>query len=105
MNSDIEREMGAALRQQEQQLDSRLASRIASARRNALTAARPPWYSNLLAPALGAAVLAGVLGVTVLPSIESVSPGADDQTAENIDFDQDLDFYLWVADQDEGSHG
>ena len=103
--SDFERELGVALRREEQELDSRLASRIVAARNSALTAARPAWYHNLLAPALGAAALAGVLAVTVLPAFQNMVTGVDDQTAENVEFDQDLDFYLWLADQDEGSHG
>ena len=104
--SDFERELSAALRSEEQHIDPRLAARLAAARHGALAAVRPAWYHNLLAPVIGAAVLAGVLGIAVLPSIDATGPGVDDQTAENIDFDQDLDFYLWVADQqDEGSHG
>ena len=103
--SDFERELGAALRREEQELDSRLAARIAAARNGALSAVRPAWYQNLLVPALGAAALAGVLALPVLPAFENVVTGVDDQTAENVEFDQDLDFYLWLAEQDEGSHG
>lgn len=104
-----ERDLAAALRREEHELDPRIAARIAAARRQALAAPRPLWIQRWFAPAAGAAVLAGVLGVGVfLPQARLVSePEAvpAGQVAENPEFYQDLDFYLWLADSDMGNHG
>ena len=105
--NDTERELGTALRREEQLLDGRIAARIAAARRHALAAPQPPWIQRWFAPMAGAAVLASVLGVAVLMPPQDAAPegAAPGQVAENPEFYQDLDFYLWLAESDMGNHG
>lgn len=105
--NETERELAAALRREEQGLDARLAARIAAARAHAL--AHPPmsWLQRWFAPAAGVAVLAGVFGIGVLlpPQRVDPAPAGVEKVADNPEFYQDLDFYLWLAESDLGDHG
>jgi hypothetical protein len=105
--NETERELATALRREEYQLDSRTLGRIAEARHRALAAPRQAWIRRWYAPVAGAAVLAGVLGVAVFLPQSATTPERPtaEQVAENPEFYQDLDFYLWLADSDMGSHG
>lgn len=107
--SDLERDLGTTLREQEQQLDTRTLARIATARRGALAASRPGWTQRLLAPLIGAAVLASALGIAVLlPQPHRDSGGVLDTSAssgEEAELYRDLDFYMWLAESDMGRHG
>jgi len=106
--NETERELSAVLRREEHSLEPRTLARIAAARRHALAAPRPAWIQRWFAPVAGAAVLAGVLGVGVFLPQLGVQPDAAapaEQVAENPEFYQDLDFYLWLADSDMGDHG
>jgi hypothetical protein len=104
-----ERELAAALRREEHELDARTVARISAVRREALSAPHPPWIQRWFAPAAGAAVLAGVLGIGVFlpqsPLVTEPQRPSPEQVAENPEFYQDLDFYLWLADSDLGNHG
>jgi anti-sigma factor RsiW len=73
--------------------------------RQAALAARPGALNRSLVPyAVAAALLAAVtLGILGLPTGEVPAPSATTQTAQVIpDTYEDLDFYLWLANQDEG---
>lgn len=107
--NDTERELSAALRREEQALPPRTLARIAGARQAALqTQPRHAWLPRLLAPAMGAAVLAGALGIAVfLPQQApqaTVSPDAA-ALSEDPELYRDLDFYIWLAESDMGSDG
>jgi hypothetical protein len=107
--SDFERELGTALREQEQQLDTRTLARIATARRSALSTPRRGWAHRLFAPAIGAAVLASALGIAVLLPRPQGDAGstmdASSLSGEEAELYRDLDFYMWLAESDMGRHG
>ena len=105
--NDTERELGAALRRTEQHIDPHLYTRIAAARAYALAQPHEPWLRRWLAPVAGVAVLAGVLGIGVLLPLQRAEPerAVAEDAVEDPEFYQDLDFYLWLAESDMGSHG
>jgi hypothetical protein len=96
------------LRATEAELDSGTLARIGVARRRALAAPQPSWW-RLHAPALGGAVLATAVAVAVLlpAQQENRLPDADagGQMAEDPEFYEELDFYLWLAESGLGEHG
>jgi hypothetical protein len=106
--SDFEHELGSALREEEQQLDPATLARISAARRGALAAPRPSWVRRLIAPAIGAAVLASALGIAVLlpqPHRDTAHAPDSAQTGEDAELYRDLEFYMWLAESDMGRHG
>ena len=105
--NNSEPELAALLRSEERSLDDHTVARIAMARRRALAAPRPAWIRRWYAPVAGTAVLAGVLGIAVLLPPQNAAPERPraEKVAENPEFYQDLDFYLWLADSEMGSHG
>lgn len=95
----------ALLHRREQELDAATLARITAARHKALAAMQMPWW-RIHAPAVGGAVLATVLAVAVLLPAGSGwlhQPGKV-PVMEDAAFYENLDFYLWLADSEMGSH-
>lgn len=104
--TDTERELARALREEEQRLPARTLGRLSAARSHALSAPQPSRLTRMLAPAMGAVVLASALGVAVLMPQQPEAPVSQSggQT-DNSELYRDLDFYLWLAESDMGRHG
>jgi ferric-dicitrate binding protein FerR (iron transport regulator) len=104
--TDTEHELAKALREEEQLLGAATLRRLAAARNHALTAPRPSRLARMLAPAMGAMVLASALGVAVLmPGQQEPQSGQGSEQSDNPELYRDLDFYLWLAESDMGRHG
>lgn len=104
--TDAERELAHALREEERALPARTLRQLAGARGRALSAPRPSRLSRLMAPAMGALVLASALGVAVLmPAQQDTQTVQDSPQGDNPELYRDLDFYLWLAESDMGRHG
>jgi len=104
----FETRLRSALREQEDALDGATLARLGVARRAALAAQGASWW-RLHAPALGGAVLATALAVVVLLPLQQESwrpaPQVDSQVAEDPEFLEDLDFYLWLSESEAGNRG
>lgn len=104
--TDTERELARALREEEHLLPAATLRRLAGARAHALGAPQPSLLSRLMAPAMGALVLASALGVAVLmPGQQDAQTVQGSQQGDNPELYRDLDFYLWLAESDMGRHG
>ncbi len=107
MMDEDEKHWGDMLRRQEASLQPGLLARIAAARIHALRAAQLPWW-RLHAPALGGAVLATVLAVSVLLPVRQgwlqAPPDSRVSASQDTTFYDNLDFYLWLADSEMGTH-
>ena len=104
--TDTERELARALRHEELLLPAATLRRITVARAHALNAPQPSLLSRLMAPAMGALVLASALGVAVLmPGQQDAQTLQGSQQGDNPELYRDLDFYLWLAESDMGRHG
>ncbi len=104
--TDTERELAQALREEEYLLPAATLRRLASARAHALSAPLPSLLSRLMAPAMGALVLASALGVAVLlPGQQDAQTVQSSTQGDNPELYRDLDFYLWLAESDMGRHG
>lgn len=106
MNDD-EKRWRETLHRRETTLQPGLLARIATARVRALQAAQLPWW-RLHAPALGGAVLATVLAVSVLLPVRQgwlqAPPDSRVSASQDTTFYDNLDFYLWLADSEMGTH-
>jgi len=119
--NDFERDARSALRGEEQHLGVQAVQRIGAARQAALAtrpltrmqaalATRPlTRMQRILAPTIGAAVLASPLRMAVLlPQHPQGEAGRSSEQAELVDNPElyrDLDFYLWLAESEMGRHG
>lgn len=103
--TDTERELARALREEELLLPAATLRRITVARAHALSAPQPSLLSRLMAPAMGALVLASALGVAVLMPGQQDAQTVQGQHGDNPELYRDLDFYLWLAESDMGRHG
>ena len=105
---EFEQNARRVLRQSEQELEAALLGRIAQTRGLALRADRPsliagrrPWFAGVAVAALvGLAVL---LGQPATRSTDTETAG--EMLADNPDFYDELDFYLWLAESDMGKRG
>ncbi len=104
--TDAESELARALREEEHFLPAATLRRLATARARAASAPQRSRLARLLAPAMGAMVLASALGVAVLmPVQQDAQTGQSLQQGDNPELYRDLDFYLWLAESDMGRHG
>ncbi len=101
----LERNWRALLRRQENGLDATTLARIGAARQRALAAARLPWWRRH-GPALGGVALVTVLAVAVLlPGQHGwLQPEHGMPLPADPAFYENLDFYLWLAESEMGSH-
>jgi hypothetical protein len=106
MNS-FEEEARATLRARENTLDGTTLARLGAARRAALATPAAPWW-RLHVPALGGAALAVAVAVAVLMPMQEqlrAPTRAGEPVVEDPQFYEDLDFYMWLAESEMGSHG
>ena len=107
MNS-FEEDARATLRAEENTLEGATLTRLGAARRAALATPAAPWW-RLHAPALGGAALAVAVAVAVLmPAQEQLrapTRAGGEPVAEDPQFYEDLDFYMWLSESEMGNHG
>ena len=105
--SDFERKMQEVLRHSERELDPDTTQRLAQARAQALERANQRWTPRFFVPVTGMA-LASVLALVLVlsPSLQDPQQNQDDVLlSEGLDLYEDMEFYSWLASEENNLQG
>jgi hypothetical protein len=112
MKSTFEKRLRDDLISTENNLDPKLKKQLSAARKQAIDSYRQPWYRQLqwaIWPATGMiTATALVFAIMISPISPWPSHGTlivNEQSSENIDLLEDLDFYYWLSENDEELRG
>tara|TARA_R110000822_G_scaffold159476_8_gene299202 strand:- start:11484 stop:11804 length:321 start_codon:yes stop_codon:yes gene_type:complete len=100
--SDFEKTMQDVLRSSERELDADTTQRLAQARMQALDGASQRRMPRFFVPVTGMA-LASVLALVLVlsPSLQNPQMNQDDVLlSEGLDLYEDMDFYYWLASEE-----
>ena len=105
MDNAFEKQSQHLLRQSESQLDADTTRRLNESRQLALASKKYSALPSFVLPATGMIAASLVaLGIIYLP-LNPVSENSDPLTTDNIELYQDLEFYHWLAEQEDNLNG
>ena len=108
--TDFEKQMQTVLRDSESQLDTQTIRSLANARSEAMNESKKSYSSRFFMPVTGMA-LASVIALVLVLSPDFYSnqtPALDNEElllSEGMDLYEDMDFYYWLASEENNLNG